>query len=226
MNWYVGKIRNSRFVYGVNFGIFGILSVLLIISSFILFEYKDVLFAFWLADLVVIFILILLVFANSYRIKGNKLIIFDSFKRRILEINQVPMVVLTNNMNAGQGYYVERVKNKEGKKVPCPVVSLIDENVDIEGLNIDHPMRNWDIMSLVNQKSDSAGYVYGFLANKKFVDIFQKNYKGNLYIARTVFENFKEEITENISMWDYSEKRIRIIEDCNKKGDWCNSPYL
>ena len=216
MNWYVGKIKNSRLVYSVNFSIFIILSVLLIMCLQLPLEFKDVVFVFWFADAVIILILILLVFANSYRIKGNRLIIFDSFKVRKIEIDQVPMLVLTNNMNAGQGYYVERVKNKEGKKVPCPVVSLIDENVDIEGLNIDHPMRNWDIMSLVNQKSDSAGYVYGFLANKKFVDIFQKYYKGNLYIARTVFENFKEEITETVSSWDNADKRIGIIED----GAW------
>jgi len=226
MNWHVGKIKNDRLVYIVNYSIFIVLSLLLTICLKHQLALKEVVFAFWLADVAILLVLILLVFANSYRIKNNKLIIFDSFKVRTIEIDKVPMIVLTNNMNAGQGYYVERVKNKEGKNVPCPVISLIDKNVDIEGLSIDYPMKNWDIMALINQKSSSAKYVYGFLANKSVVDVFQKYYRGNIYIARTVYENFKDEIAESLSSGDYKEKQIRVIEDCNRKGDWCNSPYL
>jgi hypothetical protein len=226
MNWHVGKIKNDRLVYSVNFIIFIVLSVLMIICLNFQLKFKDIVFAFWIADAVIIMMLILLVFANSYKIKANKMIVFDSFKKKMIEIDQVPMIVVTNNVNAGQGYYVERVKNKDGKKVPCPVVSLVDENVDIEGMHIDYPMKNWDVMSLINQKSDSARYVYGFLANKNVVEVFKKNYRGNIYIARTVYENFNAEITESMLIHDYTEKRIKLIEDCNKKGDWCNSPYL
>ena len=84
--------------------------------------------------------------------------------------------------------------------------------------------RNWDINELI--KNEEAKFVYGFLFEKKLINNFQKNYRGKIYIARTVYENFKEEISDLYSKWEYENKNINILWDENSENDWCNSPYL
>lgn len=95
----------------------------------------------------------------------------------------------------------------------------------IIGRKYDHPMTNYDINMLMSDNAES-GESFGFLYNKDITDKFLKHYKGEVYISRTVYENFRESIADLYEKWECMEKKIFIIYDKNLKGDICNSYYL
>jgi len=106
------------------------------------------------------------------------------------------------------------------------MIILMDQDVRWESVSLDHPMKNWDIAETIKKNSKEAKTFYAFIANKKTFSYFEKYFRGKIYIARTVYENFKVEISEIYSRWEYDGKAINIIQDRNSKKDWCNSPYL
>lgn len=227
MDWYVGKIKNTKVTYISNFLIFLLLTIGIIICKFTKCNlYFELVFLFWVSDAVVILFLVLFAFTNSFIIKGDKIVLFDSFRKSSYNIGEIDSIVITNNMNAGRGRYTIRIKNNRKKTVSCPIICIIKGDACLGGATLDHPMTNWDIDKIIKNNNVDAELIFGCLSNKKIIKSFQKYFNGKIYIARTVFENFKEEISAVYSNWEYDEKSINIIRDQNSKGNWCNSPYL
>lgn len=226
MNLYVSKIRNTRITYGLN--IF-ILIVLLIIHQIIRSkstgaDLQNLIIALIIAEIIVMTLLVAVAFMDSYLLVDNKLIMFHFFKISEIIISEIPTIIVTNNVNSGQSRYTVKIRNKARVNVSCPMISIISDDVKAIDCHYNRPIRNWDINELI--KNEEAKFVYGFLFEKKLINNFQKNYRGKIYIARTVYENFKEEISDLYSKWEYENKNINILWDENSENDWCNSPYL
>lgn len=225
---HVGKIKNSRPVYGINFFILAVLSIAFVIGC-VVSDNDDVtglLGAFWLAEFVIVLMLVLLVFLNSYRISDGRMSINSSFRKKLLNISDIPCIIVTNNLSVGRSLYVERMKNSDKKTVPCPVVAIISEDACLGGVKLDHPMIAGDIDELLRKNNKNAKLVYACLANREIIKEFTAHYQGKVYIARTVFENFKKELSVINEEWTYTDKKMIIVSDQNKERDWCNSPYL
>ena len=227
MTWHVSRYRHSEVVYGGNQLLFLGLTLMTIIgklfSFYLLFVLSGILL---LADLFIVITLLILFFVSSYVVREDSIIFYYHFKRKKIKIEDIKSIVVTNNIQRGQFTVVEKVKNHEEKIVPCPMLVLIDQDASLSGTTLEHPMKNWDIKNILEKNNKEANVLILFMANPKIFSSFEKHFKGKLYIARTVYENFKVEISEIYSRWKYDGKAINIIQDRNAKKDWCNSPYL
>ena len=224
-NIYVSKIRNAKSVYGTMLILLAVTVIAYIGARVGTYNENIVMliFAFLLAEIVMTVILIIPMIADSYFLSDDKIIIYSLFKKREISIDKIPTIIVTNNISAGQSIYTVKVRNAARVKVVCPLIGIIDKDIKSINCHYDRPINNWDIQELLN---NDAEYVYGMLCNQAVIRLFEKNFKGELYVARTVYENFKDEISQIYEAWEYDDKAIKILWDENMDGNFCNSPYL
>ncbi len=226
MNVYVSKIRNAKVVYSI-------MLILTVVSTIAYIDAKCrdysenivmLIFALLLAEITIFFILLIPLIVDSYLLVDDKIIIWSLFKKKEIVIANIPTLIVTNNINSGQSIYTVRIRNNSQIRVVCPLIGIIDKEIKAINCHYNRPINNWDIKQLI--ENDDAEYIYGLMCNQDIIRILKKNYKGELYIARTVFENFKDEISKIYEDWEYENKKIIILWDENMDGDFCNSPYL
>lgn len=228
MSWYVGRMKNSTLVYGIKCAITVIILTILLIARFGSTGLDiGLVLAFFAADCALNVMMILMLFTNSFKIRDDELIIYNSFKKKRIKINEISTIIVANNLFSGSSVYSEKIKNTRGKRVCLPFLALYDVDIEnADSINVEFPLSNGYIDKELENNNISAHMFYGFLFKAKVVQAFAANFKGKLYIARTVYENFSDEIPTIYSEWKYTDKKIRIIKDMNSKGHFCNSPYL
>jgi len=83
MNWYAGNSKKGHILYAVDFVVFFVLTILMIIGlMFFSLDLKILIVAFWLADLFFTVLFVLLLFANSYYYQEDSIIVFDRYKKK------------------------------------------------------------------------------------------------------------------------------------------------
>jgi len=172
-------------------------------------------------------LIMLILLANVYSVKDYVISFFCGFKPLgKIKISDIKTIIIANNKHVGTSIYTEKIKNSKNRRVCLPYISFnMYKNEKIIGKQYNHPMTNYDINMLINENTESHES-FGFLYNKEITDNFLKHYKGEVYISRTVYENFSESIADIYEKWEFSEKKIIIVCDKNLKGDICNSYYL
>ena len=229
MNLHVWRFKNSNLViYGKAAISIVLLSTLVLAKlGFIKGDMFILVFSFFIASTAIDLMHIFLIFANSYRTTKDSLIIHDSFHKMILDVGDISTIIVTNNLFAGSSIYTQKKKNRRGDRVCIPYLALYKEAVrNADLVEVDFPLSNGYLENELQKHDIDNDMIFGLLYSKDVGNLFVKKFKGKVYIARTVFENYKEEIAEIYSKWEYKDKSISIIQDRNAKGSFCNSPYL
>lgn len=63
------------------------------------------------------------------------------------------------------------------------------------------------------KKGSSIIYNYGFVWNKREMYKIFKGFRGDYYIAASVYENFRDEIDDIAKKYDISSERVHVIDD-------------
>ena len=229
MKWYIGNRKNGRGLVIICIGTL-IASIFFLFTAKMISQDSNILgltTVLVISVMIIDVLLMLMLLANVYSVNDDVISFFCGFKLiGTIKISDIKTVIIANNKYVGTSIYTEKITNSKNRRVCLPYVSLnMYRNEKIIGKQYDHPMTNYDINMLIseNAKSDES---FGFLFNKEITDNFLKHYKGEVYIARTVYENFSESIADIYEKWEFSGKKIIIIYDRNLKGDICNSYSL
>ncbi len=165
---------------------------------------------------------------DTYKMIGDTISFYRTGKKGNISIDQIKTIVVTNHLYRAGGYlYAEHIRNERGVKVVLPLISLYTADIrEISAFDLDYPMYNGTLDEYAMEHPEKD-YVYKFLYNEKIQDIFLKQYRGKIYIARTVYENYKDEIALLYQKWEYTSKAITIIKDKNNENfRRINSPYM
>lgn len=167
--------------------------------------------------------LIKLGYDESYKVADGRLITHKKGDKRTVEISEIKSLVVTGNF---AGRTAEVLKNSRGVRCNCPLIELYLINLKsaLAGVTLSRPMINGNLQKIGIVAKDE--WCYRFIYNQNVLEGFLREYRGDVFIARTVYMNFQNEIDEIYSKWQYDKKQLTIIMDQNEEGNPLNSPYL
>ena len=195
------------------------------------FESRDLAGVFWGFCLSSWFIPVTLFFFKlweGYIIQDDCIIFKYRFLKNKLLYTDIKCIIISN----GQGNYTI---------VKTPYITVIGGEQDkILQYCIDSPKRHVLTSSDIRyklgaeigcyhpgnireifKKSSSIIYNYGFVWNKREMYKIFKGFRGDYYIAASVYENFRDEIDDIAKKYDISRERICVINDStNGKFVW------
>ena len=141
-------------------------------------------------------------FIDGYYIQDEKIVYYHNFKRRKKDLSEVKSVIISNTYLYRRNLRVNIYKN--GKFVHCPWITLFFEEIDAGLLVKDRKELNTlKVEHQLYKNCSKYGFIY-----KNNMDKFLMNFTGEVYIAKTVYLNFEEEMKKL-----FGSKVIYIIPD-------------
>lgn len=141
-------------------------------------------------------------FIDGYYIQDEKIVYYHNFKRRKKDLSEVKSVIISNTYLYRRNLRVNIYKN--GKFVHCPWITLFFEEIDAGLLVKDRKELNTlKVEHQLYKNCSKYGFIY-----KNNMDKFLMNFTGEVYIAKTIYLNFEEEMKKL-----FGAKVIYIISD-------------
>lgn len=158
---------------------------------------------FGLADFFLFFIYILEFFLDGYSIENGEIVYFHNFKKHKKRLSEIKALVISNTFLCRRNLRVNMFKN--GKIVHCPWITLFFEEIDSTLLtNIKDELTTIVIESRIYSRHQKFGFIY----QRKNIEKILNEFTGKVYIAQTVYNNFKDEISDL-----FGTKVIYIVPD-------------
>ena len=226
--WYIGRLKNSEWYWIFLFAIFMLITgVNIFLMCIPLRSHKIaegciyIIFVAIQESLPII--LYKKAYDKSYKVSGGKLITHKREGRKTVRIDEIKTIVVTGNFS---GRTAETMRNSQGVRCNCPLIEMYLEDLkaSLDGITFEHPMINGSLQKAGIVKDNQ--WCYRIVYNPKILGDFLKLYGGNVFVARTVYMNFKHEIDDIYNRWQCEDKTIKILHDCNTEGSPCNSPFL
>lgn len=165
---------------------------------------------------------------DGYLLEKDKLVFYCKFKRNELLYEDIKCIIITN-----------LIVSLRTTKTPWVAMIGEQENELLSYLNNDkkkHVLTSTDIKCMLGekigfwhpgnsekffQKGSRTIHNYGFCWNKREMYKVLEGFKGDYYIAASVFSNYKEECDALCEKYSIDRQRIHIVDDsCEGEFIW------
>lgn len=141
-------------------------------------------------------------FQDGYIIRHDEIVFFHKFKKNRKKLKEIEAVVISNAYIYFHGTNPINMW-KNGKIIPCPWFTLFFEKIDPMEVGL-YPdkVTSIEIENKIFKSKQKVGFIY----QKDVIDEIMEKYTGNIYITKSLYLNFKNEIDERAAT-----KSIHII---------------
>lgn len=169
-------------------------------------EYADILSVILLP---VLLSLIFLMYYDGYKLNQGQIVYRKIFLKHRINYQEIGSVIISNAMVTTQPYTIGKWKIRNGKLVYMvyPWFTLI-KTTEVK--------TEWtkELFSKnVHYLIDEDSIIYGFVWNDRNIKDFLQNYKGDYYIANSVWDRYAVQIEAVMKENCIEKKKIIIIND-------------
>ena len=152
--------------------------------------------------------LLLFVTGSIYWIRNGAIVSYSRGTRYYQYPNDASSIIVVNGAFGRRGL----TTFIDGKEIPIPIIFFCNGDAsELEIQKYDHKLNLDNFYSF----ADRLGMLraHGFIYKKDLAELIASDYTGEIYVAKSVLDDFGKELSGYYGKWNKADKTLHIIND-------------